>query len=295
MSEPYVVVMAAARKSRMLTEQQMIEIASSKSVEELLNRVKEHYQITIETPQNIERIEEEFIEKFRRETEEFIEKLPSRRELLRLISREYEDAKIARGLLELRGKEKEYAEYLDKLREMGLDEEIKESEEILNYGIPGLVYSVFSKHRILKIAKELKGLKALTPYVSLKIDEHNIITIMRGLKNNVKEELIEKLLILDGGFIDKKRLLEILKTKKLDNLASILGIPHQRSLRDVEREIEKKMRRILLEAYYRGYGSLEAAIAYIELKKLEIKNLMRILNCVNLRIDPKIAMQEYFI
>ncbi|MDH5806297.1 MAG: V-type ATPase subunit [Candidatus Methanomethylicaceae archaeon] len=292
MSEAYVAVMAAARKSRMLTEQQMIEFLSLKNIEELINRIKDYYQITIQTPLNIERIEEEFIEKFYKEVEEFIEKLPSRRKLLKLIIREFEDERIARKILELRNKEKEY---LNKLREMEYDEEIKESENILSYGIPGLVYSIFSKYRILKIAKELKGHKALTPYVSLKIDEHNVITIIRGIKNNIKEELIEKLLILDGGSIDKKILLEIIKTKKLDNLALVLGIPSQKSLRDIEREFEKRMRKILLEGYYKGYGSLEAAIAYIELKKIEIKNLIRILNCINLKIDPKIAIQEYFI
>ncbi|MEM4608615.1 MAG: V-type ATPase subunit, partial [Candidatus Methanomethylicaceae archaeon] len=69
----------------------------------------------------------------------------------------------------------------------------------------------------------------------------------------------------------------------------------QKSLRDIEREFEKRMRKILLEGYYKGYGSLEAVIAYIELKKIEIKNLIRILNCINLKIDPKIAIQEYFI
>lgn len=295
MSEAYVAVMAAARKSRMLTEQQMIEIASSRNVEELLNRIKDYYQIAIEASLNIERVEEEFIEKFHKEVEEFIEKLPSREKLLRLIIREYEDEKIAKKLLELKNREKELADYLNKLREMGFDEEITESEKILSHGIPGLIYSIFSKNRVLKIAKELKGRKALAPYVSLKIDEHNVITIIRGIKNNIKEDLIEKLLILDGGLIDKKILLETIKTKKLDDLALILGMPSQKNLRDIEREFEKKMRKILLEAYYGGYGSLEAAIAYIELKKIEIKNLIRILNCVNLRIDPKIAMQEYFI
>ncbi|MEM2743243.1 MAG: hypothetical protein QXF54_04510, partial [Candidatus Methanomethylicaceae archaeon] len=135
MSEAYVAVMAAARKSRMLTEQQMIEFLSLKNIEELINRIKDYYQITIQTPLNIERIEEEFIEKFYKEVEEFIEKLPSRRKLLKLIIREFEDERIARKIIELRNKEKEY---LNKLREMEYDEEIKECENILSYGIPGL-------------------------------------------------------------------------------------------------------------------------------------------------------------
>lgn len=294
MSEAYVAVMAAARKSRMLTEQQMMEIASSKNVEELLSRIKDYYQVSIEAPLNIERAEEELVEKFHREVEEFLEKMPNRERLLRLITRELEDEKMVRKLLELRGKEKEYADYLNKLREMGFDEEVAESEDILSHGMPGLAYSIFSKNRIQKMVKELKGHKALAPYVSLKIDEHNVITTMRGLKNNIKEDLLEKLM-LDGGSIDKRVLLEIIKEKKLENLALVLGLPSQRSLRDIEREFEKKMRRTLLEAYYGGYGGLEAAIAYIELKKTEIKNLIRILNCVNLKVDPKILMQEYFI
>ncbi|MCS7097864.1 MAG: V-type ATPase subunit [Candidatus Methanomethyliaceae archaeon] len=292
MSEEYAAVMAAARKSKMITEQQILEFAASKSIEDFLNKIRNFYSVPAEV--SISRAEEELVKNFYKEVEEFIKILPKKEKLLKLIAREFEEEKIARELIRLKEKGQEYLEFINKIRGMGFHEEILEIEKIIEYGIPGLVNSIFSKHRILKMIEELKDYKALIPFISLKVDEHNIITMLRGLKNNIRKDLLEGL-IVDGGTIDKKRISEAIKAKSFDETISLLNLRYQRDLRDIERDFEKRMRKILLKAYYMGYGGLEAAISYIELKKIEIKNIIRILNSVALNIEPKVAIQEYFI
>lgn len=292
MSEEYVVVMAAARKSKMLTEQQILEFTASKNIEDFINKVKSFYDIPAEI--SISRVEDELMKNFYKEVEEFIKILPKKERLLRLIAREFEEEKIAREFLRLKKKGQEYLEFINKIRKIGFDEEIVEGEKIIDYGIPGLVNSIFSKHRILKMCKELRDYKVLAPFITLKVDEHNIITILRGLKNNIRRDLLEEI-IIDGGTIDRKKILESIKSKSFNEVISLLNLHYQRDLRDIERDFEKKLKKILLKVYYTGYGRLEAAISYIELKKIEIKNLIRILNSVALNIEPKVAIQEYFI
>lgn len=300
----YVAVKAAARKGQLLSEQQILDLASSKDLKELINKLKDRYPslLVLGSTPSLEAIEKIIFEEFCREVEEFAEMFPKAKTILRLFEQEIDERKASQELIlaltERKGKE--YEESVLKLRQLGYDEEIKEGERIFQkYSIPGLVESVFARCRLLKLRKFLKKYKAgvsevLAEYVGLKIDEFNLSTLIRGIKNDIRRDALEELLIPDGGRFRLAILKEAVKAHDVNKAVAILGYSaFQDNLRSLERELEREVKRILTRAYYNGYTNLAAVIGYLELKKIEVMTVTRIANCISRGIEPKRIVSEF--
>ncbi|MEM4644154.1 MAG: V-type ATPase subunit [Candidatus Methanomethylicaceae archaeon] len=300
----YAVVKAAARKGQLLLEQQILDLASSKELKELVNKLKDKYPSLLALGPNpsLEAFERTIFDDFCKEVEEFAEMFPKAKMILRLFEQEIDEERISQELIWALSerKEKEYEEIVLKLRQMGYDEEIKESERIFQkYNTPGLVASVFARCRLLKLRKFLKKYKAGVPevlaeYVRLKVDEFNITTLIRGIKNDIRRDALEELLIPDGGRFRHTLLKEAVKAPDVNKAVAVLGYStYQDNLRSLERELEREVKRILTRAYYNGYTNLAAVIGYLELKKIEVMNIVRIANCISRGIESKKIASEF--
>ncbi|MGQ9759633.1 MAG: V-type ATPase subunit [Candidatus Methanomethylicaceae archaeon] len=302
----FAVVRASARKGDLLTDQQIIDLASSKDLKELVNKIKDRYPalLNISVLITSEAVEETLLKSFCDEVEEFIEVFPKARDVLKILRQEVEEAKAARILVEelKEGKKKSYGDTIAKLEEMGFEDEAREGERIFaRYGIPGLVTSAFARCRLLKTFRVLKDYKAevskvLTGYLSLKVDQFNLATLLRGIKNDIRRDALEELLILGRGTIKDHLLKDAVKAPDVKKALSILGISsYQEDLRSIERAIERKIRGVLTRAYYEGYTDLAAVVGYLELKRLEVINITRIANCISRGIEPKRILQEFIL
>lgn len=300
----YAVVKASARKGQLLSAQQIMDLASSKDLKEFITKLKDRYPslLTLGAAPTFETIEKTMFEAFSEEVQEFIGIFPKAEKILRLLKQELEEGKAAQELSEVltERNEKEYEDLVAKLHRMGFDEEVKEGERIFEkYGIPGLVASAFARCRLLKLTNSLKKYntevsEALAEYLKLKIDEFNITTLMRGIKNGIRRDALEELFISDGKRFKEKLLREAVKAPDFSKAISILGYGHlQEDPRSLERELEKEIRGILTKAFYGGYTDLAAVIGYLELKKLEVLNLIRVANCIGRGIAPKDVSAEF--
>ncbi len=287
----YTVVKASAEKSRMLSERQLIELVSSRDLNELISKLRNIYPELSDIKPDSKAIEEKLLELFYKKIDEFIEIIPSYKELLELLRQEFEEEKIAETIVERYKKG-----LLDEIIDLNLNEELK---KIIEYEVPGVLISFASKYRILKLIRSIKkyGIyKVLKSYISLKVDEHNILTIIRGIKNNIRKDILMSLLILEEGEFNKELLLNALKEESIDKILSVLGmskyIDNQRA---IERDFEKKLIAILKKMYYKDYAGLGEIIAYIEMKKNEIRNIMRIAIGIERGIPSNIIIQEFII
>jgi vacuolar-type H+-ATPase subunit C/Vma6 len=282
----YTAVKASAKRSKMLSERQLIELTSSKDLNELVSRLRSIYPELADVKPDSRNIEEKLLELFYTELSEFIKIAPSYRELLELLKQEFEEENIAKTILE-------------KYKKGLLNEINEEFKKIIEYEVPGVVISFIAKNRILKIielTKKYNIYNVLKSYISLKIDEHNVLTIIRGIKNNIRKDILMKLLILEGGKIDKKILSEALKEENIDKALSILSMEEYKdNQRAIERDFEKKLISILKKMYYEDYVGLGEIIAYIEMKKIEIKNIIRIAISIEKGIIPSTIVQEFII
>jgi vacuolar-type H+-ATPase subunit C/Vma6 len=282
----YTAVKASAKRSKMLSERQLIELTSSKDLNELVSRLRSIYPELADVKPDSRNIEEKLLELFYTELSEFIKIAPSYRELLELLKQEFEEENIAKTILE-------------KYKKGLLNEINEEFKKIIEYEVLGVVISFIAKNRILKIielTKKYNIYNVLKSYISLKIDEHNVLTIIRGIKNNIRKDILMKLLILEGGKIDKKILSEALKEENIDKALSILGMEEYKdNQRAIERDFEKKLISILKKMYYEDYVGLGEIIAYIEMKKIEIKNIIRIAISIERGITPSTIVQEFII
>lgn len=282
----YTAVRASAKRSKMLSERQLIELTSSKDLNELVSRLRNIYPELADVKPDSRNIEEKLLELFYTELSEFIKIAPSYRELLELLKEEFEEENIAKTILE-------------KYKKGLLNEINEEFKKIIEYEVLGVVISFIAKNRILKIielTKKYNIYNVLKSYISLKIDEHNVLTIIRGIKNNIRKDILMKLLILEGGKIDKKILSEALKEENIDKALSILGMEEYKdNQRAIERDFEKKLISILKKMYYEDYVGLGEIIAYIEMKKIEIKNIIRIAISIEKGIIPSTIVQEFII
>lgn len=282
----YTAVKASAKRSKMLSERQLIELTSSKDLNELVSRLRSIYPELADVKPDSRNIEEKLLELFYTELSEFIKIAPSYRELLELLKQEFEEENIAKTILE-------------KYKKGLLNEINEEFKKIIEYEVLGVVISFIAKNRILKIielTKKYNIYNVLKSYISLKIDEHNVLTIIRGIKNNIRKDILMKLLILEGGKIDKKILSEALKEENIDKALSILGMEEYKdNQRAIERDFEKKLISILKKMYYEDYVGLGEIIAYIEMKKIEIKNIIRIAISIEKGIIPSTIVQEFII
>jgi vacuolar-type H+-ATPase subunit C/Vma6 len=282
----YTAVKASAKRSKMLSERQLIELTSSKDLNELVSRLRSIYPELADVKPDSRNIEEKLLELFYTELSEFIKIAPSYRELLELLKQEFEEENIAKTILE-------------KYKKGLLNEINEEFKKIIEYEVLGVVISFIAKNRILKIielTKKYNIYNVLKSYISLKIDEHNVLTIIRGIKNNIRKDILMKLLILEGGKIDKKILSEALKEENIDKALSILSMEEYKdNQRAIERDFEKKLISILKKMYYEDYVGLGEIIAYIEMKKIEIKNIIRIAISIEKGIIPSTIVQEFII
>lgn len=301
----YAVVKASARKSDLLTDQQIIDLASSKDLKELVNKIKDRYPtvLSVGGSPTLEDVEKAVLDSFCSEVEEFIKVFPKARNVLKMVKQEVEEVEAARVLVDglMEGK-KGYEVMVAKLKQMGFEEEVKEGERVFEkYGIPGLVASVFARCRILKFLKFLKDYGAgvsdvLGSYISLKVDEFNLATLLRGIKNGIRRDALEELLILGRGSVKDGLLKDALKAADLKSALSILGIgAYQEDLRSVERSIERRIRGVLTRAYYGGYTDLAAVVGYLGLKRLEVINIIRIANCISRGIETRRVAQEFIL
>jgi vacuolar-type H+-ATPase subunit C/Vma6 len=151
--------------------------------------------------------------------------------------------------------------------------------------------------KIINTVKKMgRAAKGLEPYVKLKVDLFNVVTILRGVKNNIDPKAIEELLIFGEGSIRKDRLKEAVKsgsTQKALAYFESIGLPKADSARDLEKAYEKMMAKNNDRTYYKGYVEIGAVIGYLELKLEEITKLIRIANTVERGIDAKRAIQEF--
>jgi len=286
----YTAIKASAKRSRMLSERQLIELTSSRDLNELISKLRGIYPELTEVKPDSKIIEEKLLELFYNEINEFIKIVPYYKDLLELLKQELEE-EIAKTVIE-----KYKKGLLSEIIELKPNEEFK---KIIEYEVPGVTISFIAKNRILKfikLAKKYDIYNKIKDYISLKIDEYNILTIIRGIKNNIRKDILTSLIILEGGKIDRKILFEALKEENIDKALSILGMEkYKDNQRAIERDFEKKLIPILKKIYYEDYVGLGEIIAYIEMKKIEIKNIIRIAISIERGITPSTIVQEFII
>jgi len=310
----YAVVKASARKGGLLSDQQFVELSSSRDLKDFVNRVKERYPVLVlnVTPTEKE-IEDLLLRSFRDEVDEFIKYCAGASLILQLIKREVEEveeAKIMKRYLE--GLVSERQDGAPKKLSMegvpgqlsarGFDPEVEEARRIFEkYRVPGLVDSVFARYRILKMLKAAKRLKGdvaagLGEYLRLKVDVFNIVTILRGIRNGIDRKALEEVLILGEGSLSKEVMRGALKAADEEKALALLegaGLSKVEGARALERAYEMKIAKMLNRTYYGGYINMGAIVGYLELRLREVRNLVRIANAVSRGIEPKRIAQDF--
>lgn len=309
MSDPaYIVVKASARKSRLLTPEQIAEISSSKDLKELINRLKERVPGIDASKASASDFEEAVFGGYTAEIQEFIKSSPKLSEVLSFFTREVTDLEKAELLKKaLAGAQMSKAlkpneDTFQKLKDEGYGKEVEEAKALFEkYGIPGIIDSVFSKHRLLglceaagKIGRE--GRAGLKDFLAAKVDFYNIMTIIRGIRNGVPAKAIEELLIRGRGSFPEDLLDAAARQTDPEGALKVLSeaIPLKTAgVRELEKNYEVALGKMAERAYYRNYTNLGAVLAYLELKLREAKNLTRIANIIERGIEPKRGLQEF--
>ena len=309
----YAVVRASARKGQLLSDQQLIDLASSRDLKEFLNRAKERYPaLALNVTPSLKEVEDLLLKAFGEEVDEFIKMCPDASPILRLIKREIEGEEAVDllkqhlGILgaEDKGQPKKGGKenVSDQLSAMSFSLEVKEARRMFEkYKIPAMVDSVFARYRILKMfdaAKNLGGgsAKQLREYLRLKIDVFNVITVLRGIRNGIDRTALEEILIPRGGSVGKEDLVGALKQadegKALAYLREV-GLPKVEDVRAVERSYEKEISKTLTDTYYHGYADVGAIVGYLELRLREVRDLIRIANGISRGMEPKRIAQDF--
>lgn len=309
----YASIKASARKAGLLTDQQFTEFASQKDLKDLINRLKARYpELGAISVPSLKEFEGALMRSFMTEVDEFIKVCPDACKILTLIKREADEEDAASLLKWSLGlgdapKLRDQPKKLTKedaqsiLQAKGFEAEAKEGTRLFKkYAIPGLIDSVFVKFRLLGIIKAVQRMggagEGIYDYVDLKVDLFNIITILRGIKNNVDPKAIEELLIFGVGKLGDEDLRKAVVSgnpqKALIYFGSI-SMPKAEGARDLEKAYEKMIASNLDRTYYNGFAEIGALIGYLELKLKEIIKLIRIANAVERSIDAKRAIQDY--
>ncbi|MEN3034700.1 MAG: V-type ATPase subunit [Candidatus Methanosuratincola sp.] len=306
MSDPvYTVVKASARKGRLLTREQFLELSYSKDLKEFANKLKEKVP-TLEAPAlSAKALEAALYSAYLAEVDEFIKTTDRLEKALRFFKREITDterAEILKSALAGKLPEKQREDSIMMLRAEGFDREVETSSKVfMKYRIPGLVDVVFARQRILDLCEDLGKLgrearSGLTDFMKTKVDYFNSITILRGIKNGIPPAAIGELLIYQFGSVPYERLNEATKQGDSEKAAAFLlsVLPSKGSgARDLERLYEEKLGKNAERAYYRNYSNLAAVFSYLELKLRETKNLIRLANIIEREMDPKKSVQEF--
>jgi len=306
LSDPvYTVVKASARKGRLLTREEFLELSYSKDLKELANKLKEKVP-TLEVPAlSAKALEASLYSAYLAEVDEFTKTSDRLKKALSFFKREVTDTERAEALKSaLAGNlpEKQREEPLIRLKAEGFDREVEASSKaFMKYRIPGLVDVAFARQRILDLCEDIGKLgrearTGLTDFVKTKVDYFNSMTIIRGLKNGVPSAAISELLIYQLGSIPDERLNEATKQGDSEKAAAFLlsTLSSKGSgARDLERLYEERLGKNAERAYYRNYSNLAAVFSYLELKLRETKNLIRLANIIEREMDPKKSVQEF--
>ncbi len=308
----YAAVKASGRKGKLLTEQQLMELASQKDLKDLINKIRPNYQsLTNASPELVE-FESILKDGFLKEADEFIKNTPEASDLLMLIKKQMQEGDVvelmkwhlgAIGEAQVNTPLKKYGKQdaLKALKAMGYGEEADAAESIYKrHSVPALIDSVFVRGGLMRLAATLEKMKGngepLIGYLKLKIDIYNVFTIIRGLKNGIDPKAIEDVLLFNGGTLGRAELLEALKAGDQAKAFAYLegkGVPKAETPRELEREYDRRIVSNLQSAYRDGYVEAGAVISYLELKSNEVKNLIRIANAIERGVDQKSLMQSY--
>jgi len=287
-----------------------MELASSKDLRDLVNRLKDHYPVLVsKLTLSVEELEELLLESFRGEADEFISAAPKAAHLLRLVKRESEEQDAIELLKQhlnilqpedIRGHKKVGKEdAMNQLAARGFSKEADDATHIYEkYKIPGLIDVVFERDRILamfRAEKEVGAMSGVGAYLKYKVDVFNTTLVLRGIRNGIDRKALEELLIPRGGGIDVTTLSNALKQSDVEKAVTFLesvGVSKVESARMVERAYEEKIPKMMTHVHYRGYLDIGAVLGYLELKLAEIRNVTRIANGVNRKLDPKVFTQD---
>lgn len=304
-------VKASSRKGRLLTNQQIIDLAGSRDLKDLLNRLKDKYPLLSTVVPSLKEIEEALLKSYRDEVNDLIKAAPDLAPVLRMSIREVEGEQVMEALkVQLgvvapeavegqrrHGKE----EALAKLTSKGFAPEVEGATDIYErYKVPGLIDAVFARHRVLSLVSTDTGMpddvsEELKGYSKLKADIFNADILLRGIQNGVDGRALAEL-VVPGGSMPRKLLQEAARqtdNKKVLTLIEGAGLPKVDSARALERYYESKILKLMSRTYYDGYLSAGAIMGYLELKLREIRNIIRIANSVSLGMDPKRIMQDF--
>jgi vacuolar-type H+-ATPase subunit C/Vma6 len=307
----YGVVKASARKSRLLSDQQIIDLANSRDLKDLQNKLKDMYPSLGDVTPSLRAIEESLLGSYTDEVDEFVKAAPDLAPIFSMLRREVDELgasealKIHLGIIapdSVEGQRKlSREEVIAQYASRGFATEVKRAIELYEtYKVPGLIDAIFARQRILNIAGANKGvpkgvLKDLKEYSNLKVDMFNIDILIRGIKNGIDKKALQEILIYNGS-IPRKLLLDAsMQTdiKKALALIESAGLPKMESPRALERYYETKTPELMHRIFYGNYLGAGAIMGYLELKLREIRNIIRVANSVSLGIDPKRVAQEF--
>ncbi|MEN3006203.1 MAG: V-type ATPase subunit [Candidatus Methanosuratincola petrocarbonis] len=306
MSDPvYTVVKASARKGRLLTREQFLELSYSKDLKELANKLKDRVP-TLEAPAlDAKALEGALYGAYLAEVDEFTKTSDKLTKALSFFKREVTDtekAEILKSALAEILPDKQKEDIFTRLKSEGFDREVETSSRVFTqYRIPGLVDVVFARQRIIDLYEDVGKLgrearSGLIDFMKTKVDYFNSVTIIRGLKNGVPPGAIGELLISRLGSISDEKLNEATKQGDSEKAAAfLLSILSSKGTgaRDLEKLYEEKLGKNAERTYYRNYSNLAAVFSYLELKLRETKNLIRLVNIIERGMDPKRSVQEF--
>lgn len=301
-------IKASARKGALLTDQQLLDLAPSKDLKDLLNRVKERYPNLSSVALTPKAIEEGFLDCYRQEIKEFQKAAPDISMILNIVRREVDEweavelLKTQLGIIAPIGQKRTKEEITALLKVMGFTIEAKKATLIYEkYKVPALIDSAFVRQRIMDLSASISRLggdtkEKMKEYMSYKIDVFNLDLLIRGLKNDIDRKALSELFIYDGGSVKSQILKEAVKQPTMEKALTMIeggGLPKVESARDLERYFEQKVSRLMSRTYYNGYLGLGAILGYLELKLREIKDIIRIANAISRGLEPKKIAQEF--
>jgi vacuolar-type H+-ATPase subunit C/Vma6 len=304
----YAVIKASARKGTLLSDQQLIDLASSKDLKDLMNRVKDRYPNLSSVALTPKAIEEGLLHSYSQEISEFQKAAPDISMILKIVRREVEQweavelLKTKLGIITSSGQKREKEDISALLKVMGFSIEAKKATMIYEkYKVPALIDSVFTRQRIVDLSASLARLggdteEKLKKFLSYKIDVFNLDLLIRGLKNDIDRNALSELLIYNGGSVKSQTLKEAVKQPTIEKVLTLIegvGLPKVESARDLERYYEQTVSRLMSKTYYNGYLEAGAILGYLELKLREIRDIIRIANAISRGLEPKKIVQEF--
>lgn len=304
-------VRASSRKGKLLSNQQFIDLANSRDLKDLMNRLKDRYPLLGTISPSLKEMEEALLKSYRDEVGDLMKATPDLEPVLKIYIREVEAVhviealKVKLGVITpqvIEGQRKAIKEdALAKTLAKGFAAEVERATAIYErYKVPGLIDAVFARQRILDLLGAEAGipddvLEDLEEYSKIKVDMFNADVLLRGIQNGVDWKALAEIVIA-GGSMPRQLLQEAAKQTDIKKLLALMegaGLPKVDSARALERYYESKILKLMSRTYYDGYLGAGAIVGYLELKLREVRNLIRIANAINLGIEPKRIVQEF--